>query len=374
MFRLITTFLLDSGLQFWFHTTRFKHTSKVTTWHYNIRYYVCVLVCMCIYVTYSCILESDEKPSLSTNSCGCKTRCATKKCPCKLASMPCKVDCHSGRTCANKPIAKLDAQEVVIVVDEGSDVPNLWVTIGQTMLCMDDKNTVLENGWLTDNIVFAAEQLLYQQHPYISGLQDPCLQLTRTFDVQGSREFIQCLNMSGNHWITISSVGCDADTIKVYDSMNLGLTSTLKTTVADLIHTSSKSFSILYMNMQYQIGGNDCGLIAIASACSICNGQDPSALKFIQDAMRPHLVDAFLKKKLMPFPTKLTRRGKATVQHSEKVSIYCVCRLPDNGSRMVECCKCKEWYHTPCVKIPKTVINSHKPWNCGRCRHMSKVQ
>ena len=283
------------------------------------------------------------------------------------ASMPCTYDCHLGRTCANKPVAKLDAQEEVIVVDEKSVVPNLWVTIGQTMLLVDDKDTLLRNRWLTDNIVFAAEQLLHQQHPSISGLQDPSLQLTHTFDVQGSREFIQCLNMSGNHWITVSSVGCDAGTIKVYDSMNLALTSTLKTTLADLINTSNNSFVIEYMNMQYQIGGNDCGVFAIASACSICNGQDPSALKFDQDAMRPHLIDAFLKKKLVPFPTRSSRRGKITVCCSEKVSVYCVCRLPEDGSRMVECGKCKEWFHMPCVKIPKSVINSRKPWNCGRC-------
>ena len=119
--------------------------------------------------------------------------------------------------------------------------------------------------------------------------------------------------MSGNHWITVSSVGCDAGTIKVYDSMDLALTSTLKTTLVDLINTSSDRFVIEYMNIQYQIGGDNCGVFAIALACSICNGQDPSTLKFDQDAMHPHLIDAFLKKKLVPFPTKSSRRGKITV-------------------------------------------------------------
>ena len=29
--------------------------------------------------------------------------------------------------------------------------------------------------------------------------------------------------------------------------------------------------------------------------------------------------------------------------------------------------QCKEWYHTSCVKIPRTYIDNQKKWNCGRC-------
>ena len=109
----------------------------------------------------------------------------------------------------------------------------MWVKIGQTLLFTNDQNILLKNMWLTDNIVFAAEQLLNQQHPYISGLQDPCLQQVRTFAIQGNKEFVQCLIVGGNHWITISSVGCNPGTINVYDSMNCNkLTSNLKGIVA----------------------------------------------------------------------------------------------------------------------------------------------
>ena len=150
---------------------------------------------------------------------------------------------------------------MITVVDDGTELPNVWVTIGEMLLFINDKNTLLENRWLTDNIVFAAEQLLHHQHPYISSIQDPSLQQIRSLDIQGRREFVQCLFMGRNHWFTIASVGCDPDTINVYDSMNLMLTSDVKKTVADLMHTMSKSFLIQYMNMQYRIGGNDCGLL-----------------------------------------------------------------------------------------------------------------
>ena len=91
------------------------------------------------------------------------------------------------------------------------------------MLLLNDKVDILQGKWLTDNILFSAEQLLHQQFPAISGLQDPYLQRTLTFEVQKNKEFVQCLNMRGNHWITVSSVGCKAGTVRVYDSMNLML-------------------------------------------------------------------------------------------------------------------------------------------------------
>ena len=82
-----------------------------------------------------------------------------------------------------------------------------WVKIGITSLLEDDKKLLTACSWLTDNIMFAALQLLHQQHLDISGLQDPALQITHTFDVQGT------INMGGCHWITISTVGCDPATI-----------------------------------------------------------------------------------------------------------------------------------------------------------------
>lgn len=83
-----------------------------------------------------------------------------------------------------------------------SDDIHVWIKIGITPLLQNDKKILTGRGWLTDNIIFAAMQLLHQQHPHISGLQNPILQLTRTFDVQGSKEFVQCLNMGDvNSWL-----------------------------------------------------------------------------------------------------------------------------------------------------------------------------
>ena len=252
-------------------TKRFQYAGEITNWHTGLKATLGInALSMVVYVFYMTLLLTIESEgrTLSTKFCVCTTRCCTKKCPCKLKRIPCSLDCHLGKTCANNSSINLDFEETITVSAEKVKLPNL------TLLFTNDQNILLKNMWLTDNIVFAAEQLLNQQHPYISGLQDPCLQKVRTFAIQGNKEFVQCLIVGGNHWITISSVGCNPGTINVYDSMNCNkLTSNLKGIVADLLHMTNK-----YKKMQYQISGNDCGLFAVAPACSICNGYDPSTL------------------------------------------------------------------------------------------------
>lgn len=120
------------------------------------------------------------------------------------------------------------------------------------------------------------------------------------------------------------------------------------------------------MHMQYQIGGSDCGLFAIASACTLCNGQEPASFKYDQNVMRQHLLSGFQNKILTPFPAKL-RRCVKSVRRMENIKVYCECRLPDNGEKMVQCFKCKEWFHTKCVRLSEMFLNSNQLWNCRNC-------
>ena len=84
------------------------------------------------------------------------------------------------------------------------------------------------------------------------------------------------------HWITIATVGCTHGTVRVYDSLNKKLTKSLKNTVADILHSSMKKIEVEYVNVQYQLGSDDCGLFAIANACEICFCRDPSVVKYTQ--------------------------------------------------------------------------------------------
>ena len=72
--------------------------------------------------------------------------------------------------------------------------------------------------------------------PHIGSLQFPLLANTMGLEPQGG-EFIQILNINGNHWITISSIGCEPGHINVYDSLHTNrLPADTKKVVADLLH------------------------------------------------------------------------------------------------------------------------------------------
>ena len=98
----------------------------------------------------------------------------------------------------------------------------------------------------------------------------------------------------------------------VYDSMNLALTSSMKKIIADLLHQNTNFILINYENMQYQIGGSDCGLFAIATACS---GENPTELKYDQGALlsRTRLLATH-------FPS-VKRRGNIQSQRSDMLEV-----------------------------------------------------
>ena len=53
-------------------------------------------------------------------------------------------------------------------------------------------------------------------------------------DPQGEAEFVQILNIGGNHWITTFTTGCEAGSITIYDSLHLKLSNVTKKVLADL--------------------------------------------------------------------------------------------------------------------------------------------
>ena len=98
------------------------------------------------------------------------------------------------------------------------------------------------------------------------GFQNPLLQKLNTFDSMHGKEFIQCLHINENHWITVSTVGCPPATIKVYDTMHGTLSTASKVIVADMMHVNDKYITVEYVNVQRQKGSSSCGPLAIAIA------------------------------------------------------------------------------------------------------------
>ena len=107
--------------------------------------------------------------------------------------------------------------------------------------------------------------------------------------------------------------------------------------------------------MQLQKGSSDCGLFAIATATASCHAQNSVHLEYLQGSMRKHLLKAFEVKALHPFPGKMIKKCNESLQ-TESLQVYCKCRLPDNGRRMINCTGCKLWFHVDCVRCPKKAL------------------
>lgn len=118
------------------------------------------------------------------------------------------------------------------------------------------------------------------------------------------------------------------------------------------------AITIHYCDVQWQSGYNDCGLFAIAFAASLCAGESPTNKTFDQSAMREHLKKCFITGNLSPFPERINRRKRAIkVASQETVPIYCLCRLPYGGEKMVHCEACHQWYHPDCAQIPRKYLS-----------------
>lgn len=170
-----------------------------------------------------------------------------------------------------------------------------------------------------------------------------------------------------DHWIAISTVGCKPSTIRVYDSLGGRLPKGGLKLVADLMQTKEKTLSIEFVDVQKQKGSSDCGLFALAFIASICNGDDPTKPVYDQSSMHNHLLECIERGRMIPFPSKPGRNPEKAVEKS--VSIHCVCRLIDDGTKMIECASCQEWFHIVCVRVEKKfIVNRKLNWFCPNCK------
>ncbi len=72
---------------------------------------------------------------------------------------------------------------------------------------------------------------------------------------------------------------------------------------------------------------------------------------------------------MTPFPkVKKRRLGFARrVAVSAVESIYCSCRMPDSGTRYIECIGCLDWFHVECVSLAKNASYRDVKWKCPDC-------
>ena len=93
-----------------------------------------------------------------------------------------------------------------------------------------------------------------------------------------------------------------------------------------------------------EMADHDC-VFAAAYCTALAHGQDPGSFVYNQSIMKKkHLEQCLSNTKMTP---KARRGGNSRY---DEVDVYCLCRSIDDGSPMVCCDKCNEWFHLSCVK------------------------
>ena len=88
-----------------------------------------------------------------------------------------------------------------------------------------------------------------------------------------------------------------------------------------------------------------------------------------------HILQCIEIEEMLVFPSIERRLNSInTIEKTVTIPVYCLCQRIDDGSEMIECEKCMEWYHTACISIDKSYLKDpQKRWLCSTCMCQGKV-
>lgn len=166
-----------------------------------------------------------------------------------------------------------------------------WIRVNTLVLTMYDKESILKRDWkLNDTIINCAQGVLQKQFPLINGFYSTLtLSTMKPPANQWIENFVQICHCRSNHWITLSTIGCQFGEIRVYDSLYDDVDENTVSTFKRLFNQDK--LSVILASVQRQNGINDCGLFSIANATSLCITSDASfSHPFNQAKLCEHLV------------------------------------------------------------------------------------
>ena len=171
------------------------------------------------------------------------------------------------------------------------------------------------------------------------------------------------------HWavLEINSDGM----IYLYDSAYTSVVGNGKHVISQLLNTSGDSFSVNIMDVGKQAGATNCGVYAIATLTCLAHGKDPCSIVFKKEDLRSHLQEILLTSQIKEFPSTQRRKRKSRILSTEVFEVHCICRMPDDGCKMVCCDRCNKWFHASCVDYCDGITEL---WYCGECSKRHSVE
>ena len=141
--------------------------------------------------------------------------------------------------------------------------------------------------------------------------------------------------------------------------------------ISQLLNTSGDSFSVNIMDVGKQAGATNCGVYAIATLTCLAHGKDPCSIVFKKEDLRSHLQEILLTSQIKEFPSTQRRKRKSRILSTEVFEVHCICRMPDDGCKMVCCDRCNKWFHASCVDYCDGITEL---WYCGECSKRHSVE
>ena len=158
----------------------------------------------------------------------------------------------------------------------------------------------------------------------------------------------------------------------IYDSGRAcTISPTTKRVICSMVKSKSDNLHFHLMNVQGQPNLYDCGVFAIAFATELAHTSDPVACRWDCKRMRQHLLSCLEKGEMTTFPKVGRRRVPfgMRVHKFFKEEIYCVCRMPNDKSKMmIQCYNCFKWFHCDCMSLPAKESYKDKKWMCIICQ------
>lgn len=132
----------------------------------------------------------------------------------------------------------------------------------------------------------------------------------------------------------------------------------LELQLAQIFHSEEPSFMVNICATQTQEEGiNECGTLAIAFTVDFLFSMDLRKETFNITRLREHLEHCLLNQELTPFPKITQNAPQMKVVQTQRVTVYCHCRMPQYyDSKMVKCSKCLDWFHFTCVSLKEEPI------------------